>query len=119
MNRQSQGLFEAPLRTPLPKDRVVVGTMTRILFVPFRRNLAEFRQEVRKSLGRYTTFRSDQGAFLDRLLRSEPGFEQMVRMQHSAMLQARPPVADSTPVQFPATFIYTPDFKRVTRITFP
>jgi hypothetical protein len=119
MNRQSQWLFEAPPKTLPPKDRVVSGSMTRILVVPFRKNFTDFRQEVRKAVGRYVTFRSNQGAYLDSLLNSEPTFPQMIQAQHGSIQLARPPMAEFTPIEVPATFIYTPGFKRVTRITFP
>jgi hypothetical protein len=119
MNRQSQWLFETPPKTPPPKDRVVSASMTRILVVPFRKNFADFSQEVRKAIGRYTTFRSDRGAYVDTLLKSEPTFPKTIQMQHSSMLNASPPVAEFTPTEIPATFIYTPGFKKVIRITFP
>jgi hypothetical protein len=125
MNKQSQWLFEAPPRTPSPpktsspKARIVWGSITRILVVPFRRNFTDFRQEVRKALGKHITFRSDRGAYLDSLLNSEPTFPKTIQTQHSSMQLAKPPMAEFTPIEVPATFYYTPGFKRVTRITFP
>jgi hypothetical protein len=116
MNRPSPWLFEAPPRTTPSKDRIVEGSITRIIVVPYRRNFNEFRQEVRKALGRYTMFRSDRGANLDRLLNSEPTFLQSIQMLHSGKL---PPVTESSPIEVMATFIYLPGFKKVTRITFP
>lgn len=119
MYRQSPWLFETPPKTPPLKDRVVSASITRILVVPFRRNFTDFRQAVRKAVGQYVTFRRDQGAYLDNLLRSEPTFPQTIQMQHSSMLQASPAVAEFTAIEVPATFIYTPGFKQVIRVTFP
>jgi len=107
------------LGDPLPKDKIILATITRVLHVPFRTRFSDFRQEVRKALGRYVTFRSDKGTNLDSLLNSEPTFLQTIKDMHDSMLKATPPRAElaSTPVV--ATFHYTPGFKKVTRITFP
>jgi len=102
---------------PLPKDKVVFGSITRELFVPFRKDFTKFHQEVRKAIGRYVTFRSDQGAILDHLLNSEPGFLPAIQATHSFGL-TKPPKAEFTAISIFATFVYTPGFKRVTRITF-
>lgn len=107
------------LAEPLPKDSVSGGSISRIIFVPFKRDFGEFSKEVRKALGRYTVFRSDRGAYLERLLSSEPTFPQGIQMSHQFMLSAIPPAAESTPTKIFVTFYYTPGFKKVTRITFP
>ena len=107
------------LGDPLPKDKIILATITRELRVPFRTKFSDFLQEVRKALGRYVTFRSDGGAHLDSLLNSEPTFPKTIKDQHEFMLKAIPPRAEFSFTDVNATFHYTPGFKKVTRITFP
>lgn len=111
--------MQTGLGTPLPKDKVLSATITRQLHVPFRTAFSDFRQEVRKALGRYITFRSDAGAYLDSLLSSEPTFPKTIQDQHTFMLKATPAPAEFSATAIFATFNYTPGFKKVTRITFP
>jgi len=69
--------------TPL-KDQVVSGCIIRSISVPFRKDFNDFRQEVRKAIGRYVTFRSDGGRTLDSLLNAEPNLLPFIRDQHNS-----------------------------------
>jgi hypothetical protein len=106
--------MQTGLGGPLPKDKVNFISVSRQLSLPYREDFDEFRKEVRKALGRYLTFRSDAGAHLDSLLASEPNFWKNIKKWHEAL-----PKAESNPATLNVTFIYTPGFKKVTRITFP
>jgi hypothetical protein len=107
------------LAAPLPKDSVSHVSITRIIVVPFRKNFTAFRAEVRKALGRYTSFRSDQGAFLDRLLLdSVPSFLEYIQKRHNYH-NSISPLEEFSPVSLMVTFVYTPGFKKVTAIRFP
>jgi hypothetical protein len=114
-NSEVSGAPRAP--APLPKDKMVFGSVTRELFVPFRKDFNAFRQEVRKAVGRYVTFRSDQGVILDKLINSAPSFLPAIQASHNFGLTT-PPKTEFSPISIFATFIYTPGFKSVTRINF-